>query len=222
MRQMRDRNFGDHTRQDAPPPACPSPRFPQKSTFVYLRLSSRRIDAVDVALPCTADGSSMRGRHVGDDRPVNAQASIDIHIMPSTKCSPFSTMIYCLTLFASRLGLPCRVPATRYRLLHPFEIERSAVGRRQKAKDENFVCPSHGARIFPAKNGRDTKRTLPWEERRAARTPEGRANPGPTRPRRVEGPSLALLRRLPVAAAVASRHVFMWAISDVSGIKFLN
>ena len=74
MRQMRDRNFGDHTRQDAPPPTCPSPQFPQKSTFVYLCLSSCRIDVVDGALPCTANGSS---RHVGDDRPVGAKSGAD-------------------------------------------------------------------------------------------------------------------------------------------------
>lgn len=70
----------------------------------------------------------------------------------------------------------------------------------------------------------NTNRTPPWEERRAARTPEGRANPVPTRPRRAEGPSLALLRRLPaeVAAVAVSRHVFTLAISDVSGIIFLK
>ena len=67
-----------------------------------------------------------------------------------------------------------------------------------------------------------TEREAPWEERRAARTPEGRANPVPTRHRRAEGPSLALRRRLPVAGeeAPASRHAFTSAISDVSGIIF--
>ena len=59
---------------------------------------------------CTADGSSMRGRHVGDDRPVNALAPTDRNIAPSTKCTPFRTMMYCLILFTSRLGLLCLAP----------------------------------------------------------------------------------------------------------------